>query len=223
MTAEAGPLDGVLGGVTTQSRIVEVLRERIMTGELEVGERLRQVDLSEELGVSTTPVREAFRSLAGEGLLRIDSHRGAVVRTTTLAERIEIMELLRCNEGDNLEHAVPRMTAAHLDADAAVQEELRSTPTAARWAILNRDFHWELDRASGRPQATSLVLRLLNQSALHIVGDIEQSRARRAEALDEHDALLAACRAGDVETARRVLWQHTSSSLENLRRQAADG
>lgn len=216
MTAEAGPL----GGLTTQSRIVEVLRERIMSGRLPVGERLRQVDLSEELGVSTTPVREAFRSLAGEGLLRIDSHRGAVVRTTTLAERIEIMELLRANEGDNLEHAVPRMTEAHLDAAAAVQAALRATPDPARWALLNRDFHWALDRASGRPQAMGLVLRLLNQSALHIVADIGESPTRRAEALDEHDELLAACRAGGVEQARAVLWRHTTVSLENLRRQA---
>jgi DNA-binding GntR family transcriptional regulator len=216
MTTEAGPL----GGLTTPSRIVEVLRERIMSGELQVGERLRQVDLSEELGVSTTPVREAFRSLAGEGLLRIDSHRGAVVRTTTLEERIEITELLRANEGDNLEHAVVRMTAHHLEEASAVQAEMRSTPDPTRWALLNRDFHWALDRASGRPQATGLVLRLLNQSALHIVGDIGESPARREEALAEHDALLEACRAGEVDRARAVLWQHTTVSVQNLRRLA---
>jgi DNA-binding GntR family transcriptional regulator len=216
MTTETSPL----GGLTTESRIVEVLRERIMSGRLPVGERLRQVDLSEELGVSTTPVREAFRSLAGEGLLRIDSHRGAVVRTTTLAERIEIMELLRANESDNLEHAVRRMTPAHLAEAATVQAELRATLNPARWALLNRDFHWALDRASGRPQALGIVLRLLNQSALHIVTDIGESPARRAEALAEHDALLAACQAGQVDRAHRTLWQHSTVSLENLRRQA---
>jgi DNA-binding GntR family transcriptional regulator len=221
MTGSAGST-GQLGAITTQSRIVEALRGRIMSGELPTGARLRQVDLAEELGVSTTPLREAFRTLAEEGLLRIDSHRGAVVRTTTAAEQVEILELLRVNESDNLEHAIARMTPQHLAEAGAVHQSLRRERDPSRWALGNRDFHWALARASARPLALDILRRLLNQSALHIRTDIERSPARRKEALTEHDRLLAACTDGDISQARAVLWQHITTALDNVRAHVDD-
>lgn len=61
---------------TTQSWVADELRARIVVGTIPVGSRLRQVDVATEFKVSTTPVREAFRTLATEGLVQIDEHRG---------------------------------------------------------------------------------------------------------------------------------------------------
>ena len=68
---------------TTQSWVADELRARIIVGTIPVGARLRQVDVATEFKVSTTPVREAFRALATEGLVQIDEHRGVVVRRLT--------------------------------------------------------------------------------------------------------------------------------------------
>src|SRR4029450_3655286 len=66
-------------GVTRSAAVANELRRLIRSGELPAGARLRQLDIAERFAVSTTPVREAFASLAKEGLVRQDSHRGVVV------------------------------------------------------------------------------------------------------------------------------------------------
>lgn len=206
----------LLGTTTAQSRIVEVLRERILSGELNVGARLRQVDLSEELGVSTTPVREAFRTLAAEGLLQIDTHRGALVRELGPAEQLEIYQLQLLLERDNLTYAVARMTSQALDRATAAQDEMRATRSAVRWAVLNRDFHLALAEPADRPRVMQLLTDLLNVTAIQIRGDIENWAGRREEALAEHDNLLGAIRLGSVEVAQRILDGHTRAPMRNL-------
>lgn len=206
----------LLGSTTAQSRVVEVLRERILAGGLPAGARLRQLDLSEELGVSTTPVREAFRTLAAEGLLQIDSHRGALVRELSPAEQLEIYQLQLLLERDNLTYAVAAMTPQALERAAAAQAEMRSTRNAVRWALLNRDFHLALAEPASRPRVLQLLTDLLNVTAVQIRGDIEHWAGRREQALSEHDDLLAAIRLGSVEVAQRILDTHTRAPMRNL-------
>ncbi|GAB3273617.1 GntR family transcriptional regulator [Kineosporia babensis] len=195
---------------------MEILRERILAGELVGGDRLRQLDVSEELGVSTTPVREAFRSLAAEGLLQIDSHRGAVVREMSPAELLEIYQLQLLVERDNLGHALARMTAQALAEAEQAQEAMRQTEDAVQWVLLNRDFHLALALPAGRPRVYRLLSDLLNLTAVQIRGDIDSWDGRRAQALAEHDRLLQAVRAGQAQTAAAVLTEHTSAPIRNL-------
>jgi len=205
--------------MTAQSRVVDLLRERILGGDLPVGARLRQVDLSEELGVSTTPVREAFRTLAAEGLLQIDSHRGVLVRALGPAEQLEIYQLQLLLERDNLGYAIPAMTAGSLERARAAQAEMRTTRNAARWALLNRDFHLALAEPANRPRVLQLLTDLLNVTAVQIRGDIEHWTGRREQALAEHDDLIAAVRLGAVEVAQRILDTHTRAPMGNLEHQ----
>src|SRR5215211_2717340 len=78
---------------TAQERVVETLRHAILGGVLEPGTPLILSELSERLGVSRTPIREAMRELAAEDLVDFDSYRSAVVHTPTLEEAREIYEL----------------------------------------------------------------------------------------------------------------------------------
>jgi DNA-binding GntR family transcriptional regulator len=207
----------ILGSRTAELQIVDLLRERILSGELAVGARLRQMDLSEELGVSITPVREAFRSLAAEGLVQIDSHRGAVVRELTDAEKLEIFELQLLLEETNLAYAIPVMTDQALDLAEQAQVAMRETREPARWALLNRDFHLALALPADRPRVHRLLAELLNLSAVNVSGQIATWAGRREEALAEHDGMLAAARAGDIPAAQRILHQHTTTPIQNLR------
>jgi len=75
---------------------VQTLRTDILQGRLAAGEHLRQDDLARRLEVSTTPIREALRTLISEGLVFFDAHRGAVVRGLTLGDVEEIYRCARC-------------------------------------------------------------------------------------------------------------------------------
>jgi DNA-binding GntR family transcriptional regulator len=194
-----------------------VLREQIMLGQIRPGDRLRQVEIAAELELSTTPVREAFRSLATEGLVQIDEHRGVVVRKLTLEECIEMQELIAIVEPDNLRHAVPRMDAATLAEADAICRKMNRADVGNRYALLNRELHLTLARASGRQRAIALLAELLTLNALHVPSDSTRLPGRRAQAQREHRALVEAVRAGDAEEAARVVYEHCQPILTLLR------
>jgi DNA-binding GntR family transcriptional regulator len=172
------------------------------------------------LGVSTTPVREAFRSLATEGLVQIDEHRGVVVRKLTVQECIEMQELIIVVESDNLLHSVPLMDEATLaEAEAICHKMLRS---GNRYPLLNRELHLTLARPSGRQRAISLLTELLTLSALHVPLDSRRIAGRRPQSEHEHLALVAAARAGDAKGAARLLREHCQPILTLLKRDLAE-
>jgi DNA-binding GntR family transcriptional regulator len=201
---------------TTQSWVADDLRDRIIVGTIPVGARLRQVDVATEFKVSTTPVREAFRTLATEGLVQIDEHRGVVVRRLTLEECVELQELIIVVESDNLLHSVPKIDKPTLDqADTICRRMVRG---GKQYPLLNRELHLTLARPSGRQRAVQLLADMLTLSALHVREDSRRIAGRRDQSRHEHQALVAAARAGDAEGAAEILRQHCQPTLSLLRR-----
>ena len=92
---EVGQRGGVtaLAKVTIPEQIAAALRQDIVTGWLTAGVRLRQVEIAQRFGVSTTPVREAFALLQSDGLVRLDTHRGVTVFLPTMQDLIEHYEI----------------------------------------------------------------------------------------------------------------------------------
>jgi DNA-binding GntR family transcriptional regulator len=204
---------------TTEGWVADWLREQIVTGAFPAGARLRQADIARQLGVSTTPVREAFRSLSSEGLVQLDANRGVVVRSLSLEECLEIQELIVVVESDNLLHSIPRIGAEDLDAAESILKSM--SRAGARRSLLNRDFHLALGRPSGRERALQLLHELLTLSALHVPVDAQRIDGRREQAAGEHRALLQAARAGDAERAAEVLREHCQPIIRLLRRDLA--
>src|SRR3954447_2814469 len=105
--------------VTRAHAVADELRRRILVGELPPGTRLRQLDVARELGVSTTPVREAFTSLAREGLIQQDAHRGVFVFAPSqddVRERYEIRVALEPLAAGLAAKAMPGETLEQLEA-----------------------------------------------------------------------------------------------------------
>lgn len=210
----AGP-----GAPTTEGWVSDWLREQIVTGVFPAGARLRQADIARQLGVSTTPVREAFRSLASEGLVQLDANRGVVVRSLSLEECLEIQELIVVVESDNLLHSIPKITADDIDVAEGILKSMGRA--GARRPLLNRDFHLALGRASGRERALQLLDQLLTLSALHVPVDTHRIDGRREQSVGEHRALIAAARAGDAEGAAAILRDHCQPIISLLKRDLA--
>lgn len=207
--------------LTTQARVVDHIRNEILSGKAPLGSRLLQNEVAARLNVSSTPVREAFRELAAEGLVQIGARRGALVSEFTADDFLEVTELLALVEPANLVHAVPRLTVAQLDAASAHLGRMERTTNVSRWVVHNRAFHISLGSASGRTRHLRLLSQLLDINGLFVRQAVNEGVREQVEAQDQHRALLEACRAGDPHKAAELAREHIEPTLAHLRRQQA--
>lgn len=201
---------------TFSRRTEVVIREMILDGTIPPGERLNEVALASALGISRGPLREAIQRLAGEGLLTMISHRGAFVRTFEAREIDELYDM-RC---------AYEMYAARLICQRADDEQLaglESFVTETGVAMddgngrypADRDFHRRLLALAGNATLERAALDAQDQISLaRSMSAKAPSRAKAA--LGEHEAIVAALRSRDAETAVRLVQQH----LEHARRGA---
>lgn len=144
------------GGFQVQSvadQVYAVLRERIASGEIERGSRLHQEDLAAEFGVSRTPVREALRRLAAEGLVDLFANRGARVATASEEQlRSSYETRLVVEPGAARIAAERRLEAPLARMRAAISEEEQAGLSTPRLFKANRDFHLALVEGTGNPE-----------------------------------------------------------------------
>jgi DNA-binding GntR family transcriptional regulator len=192
---------------TSGNTILSALRTAITTGTLAPGAVLRQAELAIEFGVSRIPVRDALQALQAEGLVRIEPNRGAFVCTFSSAELTEIYDLRVMLETSALRYAIPAHTERSLRRLAAIQCELDDEDLPAEWVRLDRAFHEELYGPCARPRTLELIASLRGAverfSLAHLGPD-----ARRPEWNDEHQQLLAAVRAQNIDSAIAILTAH---------------
>jgi DNA-binding GntR family transcriptional regulator len=202
------------------SAVADKLRDKIILGELQEGEQLRQDVIAAEFQVSRIPVREAFRELLAEGLLCITPNRGAVVSVLEPAEIEELFQIRAVLEGEVLRHSIPRMTDADLAAAAAIEErfahELQHSDTVSAWGRLNTQFHAALYAGATLPQFKT-VLRTINNNGerytrLHLF-----LTSGRERAIEEHRQLLELSRTRRAEEACALLDRHIRSAGVALR------
>jgi DNA-binding GntR family transcriptional regulator len=204
-----------LGRDTTAKVVAERLREEIQHGTLEPGTRLRQNDVAQRFGVSTTPVREAFAQLQAEGLVRIDPHRGAVVFHPTVHDLLEFYEIREALERLAIRHAIPRLSKEVAKELGSLIERMRRTEDARRWLRLNDEFHLKLYESARRPRLSSLIENLRDASAPYIYMFVA-SRPLSERGNEEHQEILDACIAGDAVKAQRAIKQHLRSAAKQL-------
>jgi DNA-binding GntR family transcriptional regulator len=186
----------------------ETLRHAILAGDYPPGTRLVQADLAKQLDVSTTPVREALRDLASDGLLRLDAYRGAVIQPLDPDEIEEIYQMLRVLEPLSIERAIQLVTEAELmEAEQKLQEML-SDGDSVRFVALDRQFHGLFARAARSPRLQSTLDSLRDSAARYIAASFRESPEMVAHANHDHQALLAAMRSRDTEAALAVESAH---------------
>jgi DNA-binding GntR family transcriptional regulator len=204
-----------LGRDTTAKVVAERLREEIQHGTLAPGTRLRQNDVAQRFGVSTTPVREAFAQLQAEGLVRIDPHRGAVVFHPSVDDVLEFYEIREALESLAVSHAIPNLRAeVARDLDAVI-DLMRRTEDPRQWLKLNDQFHLRLYEAAGRPRLSALIDSLRDASAPYIHMFVA-SRPLSERANEQHHAILDACVRGDAPGARRAIREHLRTASREL-------
>lgn len=202
---------------TTGEQVYEALRRGILGGAFDGGSRLVQSEIAIALGVSTTPVREALRKLAAEGLIRSDSYRGAVVETPTLEDAREIYKLRLLLEPVAAREKVEHLTRPELEWASELQRRMDQEKDLGSWVELNSQFHGVFEDASS--PRMSAILRNLRDSAALIVGLSSRVRpALMTGSNTQHHLLLQACRNQDGDAAGRIVEQHLRETLESVER-----
>lgn len=191
----------------------DILRERIRTGEIPPGTRLRQEVLAEELGISRTPLREAMRLLAADGLVELEPNRGAIVTALRHDDQVAFWEARLALEPAAARLAAERPSATGIEAMRTAIAEQRSARADGEGFAANRAFHLALVAAAGNPHldrfAETLWVRTVGQS----IYTAQSSDATVVAAYaDQHAAMLAAIERGDAERAERLTREHILAS-----------
>lgn len=188
-------------------RIVRILAERITSGALAPGSRLLQDHLADEFGVSHVPVREAFRKLEAQGLVVSKPRCGVSVSLIDPEMVLEVTEMRAVLEGLALDHALPRLTPADLDAAHRALVDGEASDQITDWEAANRRFHLAITGPCDMPRLMATI------------GDLHRSDARflfatwkqldwRPRSDKEHRAILHAIKRGKGARAREVLDAH---------------
>jgi DNA-binding GntR family transcriptional regulator len=201
---------------TAHQLVLETLRRAILTGKIASGTRLVQSDIAAQLQVSTTPVREALRDLATEGLIKLDAHRGAEVKSLNREEVAEIYRLRRVLEPEAMRLAIERISDEQIAAAAAIQERADDERDTAAWVELNHAFHNVFVDAARSPRLAGILQALHDAAGMYIAATLVREGDRRDEANREHHDLLAAARRRDTQTAIEVQLGHVQRTMEAI-------
>ncbi len=195
----------------------EIWKRVIMIGGSEE-QRLSDVTLAEQLGMSRTPVRQALERLVHEGLVRSDPRRGFWTSTFTSQDIHEIYDLRGALEVLAVRLAAPRLSQedlkAHLEALYAVRAELDAHPVL-RFLQVDIRFHMLITRASSNGRLINSLSLLRSQLSMFQMQDTFYPR-RMEIALNDHEQVLLALLAGNVDEAADCLARHIRNAKEGV-------
>ena len=205
--------------LTLAQSVASHLRDKILKREIAGGEPLRQEAIANALGTSIIPVREALRQLEAEGLVELQTHRGAVATKLSLEQALEWIHLRRLIETDLIGKAMDRMTAEHIaNAEKILGEfdkDLDVRRNIHRWSDYNWKFHSALYEAADRPE-TMRILAMLHKNCdryirLQLLGGDHIDRAE-----SEHAELIRLCRKGEKRAVKALMREHILGVEDDL-------
>lgn len=205
-----------LAFTSKRGAVAELLRREIFSAKLKPGSPLRQEQIAARLGVSPTPVREAFRILEAEGYVESRPHRGVVVAERNYADLIDAYEIRLALEGVVVKRIIDQPTQdvfASLGTAVERAGRAKQRGDTVRFRQANAFFHEALALAPGSLVLKNVISRL-TASWFFFPHDRERMDAQHQDHLD----VIAALRRRDGDEAVRILTQHVQDNIESLRK-----
>ncbi len=209
---------------TLHSEVTSRLRDLIVQGHFAPGERINEVRLGQDLGVSRTPLREAIRTLGSEGILALVPNRGAVVRAFSMQDVVDMIEALSVIEQGCALLACEKATPAELDLF-----QQRHLAMLAAYRSRERLHYFQLNQ-----QLHGLIVSFARNQTLMAVHEDIQAKLKRirflgnddpavwARAVAEHNRIAAFLQRRDYDGLASVLRAHKDLTIERIRK-SADG
>jgi len=191
--------------------VADALKEMMHSGELAPGATLRQRDVAEQLGVSPTPVREAFRRLEAEGFIVTEAHRAAVVVRSENNRLYENAVIRAALEGLGAKLAVERIDDEDIRELESLNEQLANAPDHQAALALNRKFHFRIYESTESPVLIAQ-LNLLWRT----LGDGPPVDRPLSESVAHHQDIIEALRARDGKKAEAATSRHIIDAFVSL-------
>ncbi|MBA3592350.1 MAG: GntR family transcriptional regulator [Pseudomonadota bacterium] len=193
--------------------VAELLRQRIFSRELEPGSWIDELKLAEEYGISRTPLREALKVLATEGLVTMKVRRGAYVTEVNEKDLTDVYHLLSLLESDAAAMVATHASAAQIKLLQDLHHQLeKATANRERFFRINEEFHMHLLEIADNRWAVQMVadlrkvMKLNRHNSLLKIGRLEESLA-------EHRALMEALASRDAALALQRMREHFVNGL----------
>ena len=198
--------------------VAELLRQRIFSRELEPGSWIDELKIAEAYGISRTPLREALKVLATEGLITMKVRRGAYVTEVSDRDLTDVYHLLSLLESDAAGMVASQATDSQLQELKALHTELEvaanpGTPDRERFFELNERFHMRLLEIADNRWCSQMVTDLRKVMKLNRHNSLLKT-GRIRESLQEHRDLMAALAARDATRTRACMQAHFKNGLE---------
>ena len=194
--------------------VAELLRQRIFARELAPGSWIDEMRLAEEYGISRTPLREALKVLATEGLVTMKMRRGAYVTEVNDKDQHDVYHLLSLLESDAAGVVAVQASDAELDELNSIHQELvAAVVNTDKFFAINERFHMRLLEIANNRWRDQMVADLRKVMKLNRHNSLLKS-GRIEESLREHQALLDALLARDVTASVTRMQAHFANGLE---------
>ncbi len=194
--------------------VAELLRQRIFSRELEPGSWIDELKLAEEYGISRTPLREALKVLATEGLVTMKVRRGAYVTEVSDKDLADVYHLLALLESDAAGVVAAQASDEQLAELKALHAELKGAAKHRdQFFALNERFHLRVLEIADNRWRMQMVADLRKVMKLNRHNSLLKT-GRIAESLSEHQAVMEALLARDSELAKARMQAHFLSGLE---------
>ena len=201
---------------TLSEKVYDRLKELIMDGELERGTKITETSIAKMFDVSPTPVREAFRRLASDGLIEVASWKGVIVKGIEQKDLLEIYECREALEGMVGKLAVRNITEEDIEILEGILERCNDVETPEILIELNTEFHNELLRIARNERLS----KLLNELMVVILYDRDISgrySVRRKEIVAEHLDILKYLKKKDEKKVSELMSKHIRNGYEFIK------
>ena len=203
---------------TLSEQAYEIIRERILANDMFPAKPIRQDALSQDLGVSKIPLREALTRLEQDGLLVSHPNRGCIVRPLSLAEAEDVFHLRTTLEPEAAAQGCKKATEEDKARVTEIFKRLQSMANeiSPEAVTVNREFHLALSAPAGRKITQELLFKIHLLSERYVRKHLEPPD-READAYREHEEIYAAWMNKEPKLVKKLLKEHTHSTLEDLR------
>lgn len=205
---------------TTSDYVYYELRSQILKKELKAGQRLPEIATSKRLDVSRTPVREALRRLANDGIVQLTPNGGARLIKPSKQEIEDTYEVRDHLESLAISKAAERITPlqiCRLEEQIQAEEKVFAEKNLESYLEINNDFHKIIAESSGNPVLADYVNNVLSRTYVYMVFYETFFDFYNNPSLDEHRSILNALSEHNQKKAVRLIHEHLSRSIQGLK------
>ena len=200
-------------------KVYRILKARIIKGDLTQGVKLFEAKIAEQLGVSRTPVREAIRGLAAEGLVKMTPNQGVVVINLSLEDLQEVLQIRELLEGYATSIVAKKINQDEIKKLEKIIEKMNisiSKENVLAYSNSNAEFHDLIFNICGNKRLTKIYDNLSSSDHRFRLRALRNNFERLKYSLKEHREILEALKRRDSEQAGRLSQRHIENVLKNI-------